>query len=125
MQPPTELLLEQNENETAPAAPDAPGDLNTDIRVGVASGRIMFHAMWLAADDTACADDARHSVVLVLDAPTMERYAALDDAAQACVDALVQGIVRRMLDRLPDQGDAHTLILELTDSMIDAACHAQ
>ena len=57
-------------------------DLDTTVHVDVSTGRIMFQAAWAEAADPP-PETARHSVVLVLDCDTMERYADLDEHADA------------------------------------------
>ncbi|AXF26106.1 hypothetical protein CUJ89_34860 [Burkholderia pyrrocinia] len=110
-------------DETDGEAIDA-DDLDTTVQVDVATGRIMFHAAWaLAAEPPP--ETARHSVVLVLDCDTMERYADLDESTRRRVHALLHDTVQDMLDRVPDVDENVTLTVELTDAMLDTARHLQ
>jgi len=93
-------------------------DLDTTVHVDVATGRIVFQAAWAEAADPP-PETARHSVVLVLDCDTMERYADLDESTRMRVHALLHATVEDLLDRLPDEHV--TLTVELTDAMLDAA----
>ncbi|PXX37040.1 MULTISPECIES: hypothetical protein [Burkholderia] len=101
------------------------GDFDTTVRLDVEAGTVTFHAAWSMETD-APPDTGRHSVVLVLDCDTMERYAGLDDGARMRVHAMLHEAVRDMLDRLPDNDDDDlTLTVELTDAMLDAAIRLQ
>ncbi len=67
----------------------------------------------------------RHSVVLALEPSTMERYADLDEASRMRVHTMLRAAMRVMIEHLPDDGEACTLTVELTDEMLDAACSVQ
>ncbi|OXI33286.1 hypothetical protein [Burkholderia aenigmatica] len=97
-------------------------DLDTTVHVDVATGRIMFQAAWAEAANPP-PEIAGHSVVLVLDCDTMERYANLDEGMRMRVHAILHGTVQDLLDRLPDEHV--TLTVELTNAMLDAARRLQ
>ncbi|MCA8276642.1 hypothetical protein LGN17_29605 [Burkholderia sp. AU30280] len=97
-------------------------DLDTTVHVDVATGSIMFQAAWAPAADPPPETDG-HSVVLVLDCDTMERYANLDEGTRMRVHAILHDTVQDLLDRVP--GEHATLTIELTDAMLDAACRLQ
>ncbi|MDN7907266.1 hypothetical protein QZM18_24555 [Burkholderia diffusa] len=99
-------------------------DLDTAVHLDIETGRITFHAAWALAPD-APPDTARHAVVLALDYDTMERYADLDDGARMRVHAMLHDAVQATLATLPDVTEDLTLTVELTDAMLDAACHLQ
>ncbi|MBN3751128.1 DUF3022 domain-containing protein [Burkholderia sp. Se-20373] len=97
-------------------------DLDTTVHVDVATGRITFQAAWAEAADPP-PETARHSVMLVLDCDTMERYADLDESTRMRVHAILHATVEDLLERLPDEHV--TLTVELTDAMLDAARRLQ
>lgn len=100
------------------------GDLDTTVRLDVETGTVTFQAAW-SMDADAPPDTGRHSVVLMLDCDTMERYADLDDGARMRVHMMLHETVQDLLDRLPDNDDDLTLTVELTDAMLDAATRLQ
>ncbi len=55
----------------------------------------------------------------------MERYADLDEASRMRVHTMLRAAMRVMIEHLPDDGEACTLTVELTDEMLDAACSVQ
>jgi hypothetical protein len=97
-------------------------DLDTTVHVDVATGRVTFQAAWAEAADPP-PEVAQHSVVLVLDCDTMERYADLDEGTRMRVHTILHDTVQDLLERLPDEHV--TLTVELTDAMLDAACRLQ
>ncbi|CAM2173309.1 DUF3022 domain-containing protein [Burkholderia latens] len=114
-------LLDASDIDTDPLDAD---DLDTTVHLDIETGRITFHAAWAVAQD-APPGAPRHSVVLALDCDTMERYAALDDAARLRVHAMLHENVQAMLETLPDITEDLTLTVELTDAMLDVARHLQ
>ena len=102
-----------DDNETI----DADG-FDTTVHVDVATGTVKFQAAWMEAADPP-PETERHSVVLVLDCDTMERYADLDESTRMRVHAILRHTVQDLLDRQPDEHA--TLTIELTDAMLDAA----
>ena len=114
-------LLDENDFDTDPSEVD---DLDTTVHLDIETGRITFHAAWAVAPD-APPGAPRHSVVLALDCDTMERYAALDDAARMRVHSMLHESVQATLETLPDVADDVTLTVELTDAMLDVARHLQ
>ncbi|CAB3756637.1 hypothetical protein B7G54_15555 [Burkholderia puraquae] len=124
MQSHSRIWLENDEidNEDADGETIDTDDLDTTVHVDVATGRVMFQAAWAQAADPP-PETAEHSVVLVLDCDTMERYADLDEGTRMRVHAILHDTVQDLLDRLPDENV--TLTVELTDAMLDAACRLQ
>lgn len=114
-------LLDDSDFDTDPVDTD---DLDTTVHLDIETGRITFHAAWAVAPD-APPGAPRHSVVLALDCDTMERYAALDDAARMRVHAMLHDSVQTTLETLPDITEDLTLTVELTDAMLDVARHLQ
>ncbi|WP_175922913.1 DUF3022 domain-containing protein [Burkholderia latens] len=114
-------LLDDSDFDTDPVDTD---ELDTTVHLDIETGRITFHAAWAVAHD-APPGAPRHSVVLALDCATMERYAALDDAARLRVHAMLHDSVQATLERLPDITEDLTLTVELTDAMLDVARHLQ
>ncbi|VWC47211.1 hypothetical protein [Burkholderia lata] len=123
MQSHSRIWLENDEidNDADGETIDA-DDLDTTVHVDVATGRIMFQAAWAEAADPP-PETVGHSVVLVLDCDTMERYADLDESTRMRVHAILNCTVQDLLDRLPDEHV--TLTIELTDAMLDAARRLQ